>query len=336
MRPRLTGIVTILLLAPITAELLQAYLGDLGGIGGLVFVDLFFAPMYGGMALLIREVSVRTGRGWPGRLLLAAAFGVAMPTVIDLSLFTPAREDIDGWDAIVTAASVGGIGWYAAITWVVGHALMSVSAPIIVGESLARQPEPWLGRIGQVVTPLAFLAVATFIHRDQASANPIDAGPVEYAASAAIITLLVVLAFTPLGRPLDVRPWRAPPVAACVGIGIVGMAGLDFVPLSWLGLAIFGTTLVVGLFLLARWSGSPGWSPRHLAALTFGALLTRTLTGFLSPLPQDTTWAEKLTQNCTYLTLILLLGWALHRRTRGGVGEARVTAFGSTGRSEDL
>ncbi|MFT3873259.1 MAG: hypothetical protein QM714_11540 [Nocardioides sp.] len=71
MSGRAVGIVTTMLLAPVTAELLQAYLGDLGGPVGLVFVVPFFAPLYGGAALLIREVSVRTGRGWPGRLLMA-------------------------------------------------------------------------------------------------------------------------------------------------------------------------------------------------------------------------------------------------------------------------
>lgn len=94
---RRTGILAVLLLAPVSAELLQAYLGDLGGPVSLIFVVLFFAPLYGGAALLIREISVRTGRGWRGRLLLAAAFGVAMPTVIDLSLFTPHRDDVDDW-----------------------------------------------------------------------------------------------------------------------------------------------------------------------------------------------------------------------------------------------
>lgn len=65
MRGRVIGVVAVLLLAPITAELLQAYLGDLGGPGGLIFLVVFLAPLYGGAALLTREVSVRTGRGWP-------------------------------------------------------------------------------------------------------------------------------------------------------------------------------------------------------------------------------------------------------------------------------
>ena len=71
--------VALLLGAPVCAELLQAYLDITGDPCSrwcsLVF---FFAPLYGGAAVLIREVAVRTGRGWPGRLLLAAAFGLLM------------------------------------------------------------------------------------------------------------------------------------------------------------------------------------------------------------------------------------------------------------------
>lgn len=315
MRGKWLGIITILLLAPITAELLQAYLGDLGGLGGFVFTVLFFAPMYGGMALLIREVSVRTGRGWSGRLLLATAWGVAMPTVVDLSLFTPARDDIDDWDQIINAASFGGLGWYAVVIWVGGHVLMSVSAPIIVAETLARRPGPWLGPFGLCLTTVGMLAVAGFIHGDQVRANTTDADLVDYVVSAAIIACFAGLAFTPLGRPLPSRSGRTPSVAVSFVAGLVGMAGLDFIPMSWAGVAVYMGFLVTGLFLVGRWATSPGWTPRHLAALALGALLTRTATGFLSPLPDGTTWAEKITQNCVSLALVLLLGCAMHRRT---------------------
>lgn len=97
----MTGVLVLLLLAPVSAELLQAYLGDLGGPFGMVFLVLFLAPLYGGAGLLIREIAARTGRGWPGRLLLAGAFGVAMPTLIDGSLFTPVMPDVDDWSTIV-------------------------------------------------------------------------------------------------------------------------------------------------------------------------------------------------------------------------------------------
>lgn len=325
-RGRVVGTLTILLLAPVTAELLQAYLGDLGGPGGLVFLVVFFAPLYGGAALLIREVAERSGRGWTGRLLLAAGFGVAMPTIIDLSLFTPAREDIDDWETILGAASFGGIGWSAVVTWVAGHVLMSVAAPIVVGETLARRPGPWLGRTGLALVVVGFGCLSVFVHQDQTNSYPAEAGAIDYVASAAIVAALVTLAFTPVGRPLTARPGPVPSPAWCAGFGLVAMAVLDFVPLSWLGVAVALTGLLVGFTVLARWARSPGWTPRHLAAVAFGALLTRTITGFLAPLPHDTSWPEKVGQNTTYLVLVLLLGWALHRRSRPDVENPRSAA----------
>jgi len=320
MSGRAVGIVTTMLLAPVTAELLQAYLGDLGGPIGLVFVVLFFAPLYGGAALLIREVSVRTGRGWPGRLLMATAFGVAMPTIIDLSLFTPARDDIDDWATILNAASFAGIGWSAVVTWVGGHVLMSIAAPLVIAEALARRPGPWLGPFGLTVVSVGFVGLAVFVHLDQMSSNPTEAGVADYVVSAAVIAALLALAWTPLGRPLRRRPGGALPPLAWIGIGIVGMLAFDMVPTSWLGVAIDLAVLVGGGLLVLHSARSPQWSIRHLAALTWGAVLARTGTGFLSPLPQGTTWAEKITQNVIYLALVLLLGVALERRTRGVLG----------------
>ena len=314
---RRTGILAVLLLAPVSAELLQAYLGDLGGPVSLIFVVLFFVPLYGGAALLIREISVRTGRGWRGRLLLALAFGIAMPTVIDLSLFTPRRDDIDDWSTIVHAASFLGIGWSAVLTWVGGHVLMSVGAPIVVGETLARRPGPWLGRFGLTGFSLAFLGWAVFIHVDAANSYSTSAGPAAYAVSALLIATPVTLAFTRLGAPSTPRqPIRCPSPWVLGLLGGAGMLALDLCPQSWAGVAQYVTALVVVGGLVGHWSRSPGWSMRHMAALVWAALLARTSTGFLAPLPQDTTWAEKIAQNLTYLLLITALGWALHRRTR--------------------
>jgi hypothetical protein len=38
-------------------------------------IGLTMAPMYGGGAVLIREVARRAGKGWPTMILLALAFG---------------------------------------------------------------------------------------------------------------------------------------------------------------------------------------------------------------------------------------------------------------------
>ena len=57
--------VTLFFLAPIVAEFL---LGDFPATWLPLLIIL--APMYGGGALLIRELTRRTGRGWPTILLL--------------------------------------------------------------------------------------------------------------------------------------------------------------------------------------------------------------------------------------------------------------------------
>jgi hypothetical protein len=315
-RARATGVLGLALLAPVSAELLQAYLGDLGGPLGLLVVVLFLAPLYGGAALLIREVSVRTGAGWPGRLLLATAFGVAMPTLVDVSLFTTHRSDIDYWDDIVRSTLMGGISVYAVVTWVGGHVLMSIAAPIAVVETLVKQPGPWLGRIGLGVTAVLMLAVAAAVHQDSVSSYDVSAGLVDYLVSAAIVLALVAAALSPLGRPLSARPDHPPRPWVCVIAGAVLVGAFDLVPISWVGVAVELGVLTAGGLLVARWSRDQAWGPRHLAALAFGGVLARTVVGFAAPLPADTTWAEKLSQNVTYLVLVLLLGAALERRTR--------------------
>jgi len=62
-RTRFVGVVCLLFGAPVFAELIQSYLDITGELGGTLFLIVFLAPLYGGAALLIREVAVRTGPG---------------------------------------------------------------------------------------------------------------------------------------------------------------------------------------------------------------------------------------------------------------------------------
>jgi hypothetical protein len=77
-------------LSPLVGEYL---LGNIS-IRDLVAVP-FLVPMYGGGALLIRELARRTGRGWPTILVLGLAYGVIEPGVFDGSLFNPSFEGMD-------------------------------------------------------------------------------------------------------------------------------------------------------------------------------------------------------------------------------------------------
>jgi hypothetical protein len=81
---RIMPAVGLFFLAPLIAEyllgdFLLTYLGPL----------LFLAPMYGGAALLIREIVRRTRRGWPTIVVLALAYGILEEAFMTQTLFNP-------------------------------------------------------------------------------------------------------------------------------------------------------------------------------------------------------------------------------------------------------
>ena len=81
---RILPALLLLILAPIVAEFL---LGDFSirKIG----IALALLPMYGGGALLIREVARRSQRGWPAIVLLGVAYSLLEEGFLTQSLFNP-------------------------------------------------------------------------------------------------------------------------------------------------------------------------------------------------------------------------------------------------------
>ena len=317
-RTRTLGVIALLLGAPVCAELLQAYLDITGDTFEVLFAVVFFAPLYGGAAVLIREVAVRTGRGWPGRLLLAAAFGLAMTSLIDSSLFTPRSPGIDYWDDIMGSTAVGGVSAYALTTWVMGHVLMSVGAPLAVVEGLLPEGRgrAWLGPFGITVLAVLGVAVAVFIHHDP-DAGVVEATALDRVVSVAGVLALVAAAMSPWGRPLTGVAGRSPGRPAWLAVaGFVLMVAFDFVPISWAGVVVDWVILGAAVALVVRRSRSPQWNPRHLAALAWGGLLARTTTGFFSPTPEGVGETAKLAQSAVFLLLVLGLGVLLWVRTR--------------------
>ncbi|GGF45602.1 hypothetical protein GCM10011519_19390 [Marmoricola endophyticus] len=312
---RWVGIVVVLLLAPVTAELLQAYLRDLGGPLGLVSFVIFLAPLYGGAALLIREVCVRTGRGWPGRLLLAAAFGVAMPTYVDQSLFIANRADIAGWGDLVHAASLGGIGLYPAVTWVAGHMLLSIAAPTVIAETVTRRSGPWLGWITGPALLIAMAVVVVLLHRDPE--GTVSATLTQRVVAGVVIAGLAGAAFTPWGRPLPRTGGGRTPWATLVGVtSFLLLMVADFTPPGWLGLGVLVLVLAVLAAFVARGVRTVGWSQRHSAALVMGFVLERTVIGIVSLSETGDATLAEYAQSAVYLVLLLALGAAMLRATR--------------------
>jgi hypothetical protein len=325
-RTRIAGVLALLLGAPAFAELIQSYLEITGELGGTLFLIAFLAPLYGGVALLIREVAVRTGRGWPGRLLLAAAFGVLMPTWVDLSLWTPqTAEEIDLWGDI-RGVTIAGVSVLALSSWALGHVVMSVGAPLVVVEALLPngRGRPWLSWFGITVLSALAVGVAALIHFDEEGPDA-ETSLAKYTLSLAFAAALAATAFTSLGRPLTRTQGRGTAGPLLLGIsGFLLMAAFDLAPASWVGLGLVWGALVAACVILVRCGRSPEWTARHLVAFAFGGILERTLIGFLVPTPPGGDAAGKLVQNVMVLLLVLALGWLLRVRTGAPVGAVHI------------
>src|SRR4051794_2880784 len=143
--------------APVlTLVVLSTFIGEvlfgatpISRLGGLVVVT----PLYGGGAVLIRELARRRSLGWGRIALLAAAHAIIEEGLALQSMFNPHM-----FNAGLLGGTVLGINlvW---IEWTVGyHIVWSIGIPILLTELLfpARRSEPWLGRTGMIVAGLAY------------------------------------------------------------------------------------------------------------------------------------------------------------------------------------
>lgn len=154
-RRRVAPALGLFALAPLIGECL---LGDLTVTEIVFFLLPLLAPMYGGGALLIREVARRTGRGPATMLVLGVAYGLVEEGLADQMLF---NRDYAGHDLMGDTYVPGlGVGGWLTIGVVTMHAVWSTNVVIALAESLVpgRAETSWLGRTGLVVTGAVFLA----------------------------------------------------------------------------------------------------------------------------------------------------------------------------------
>ena len=125
--------VTLFFLAPIVAEFL---LGDFPATWLPLLIIL--APMYGGGALLIRELARRAGRGWPTILLLGVAYAIIEEAFTTQSLFNPHYLGLH----LLTHAFIPALGisaWWTLFMLNV-HPFWSVGVSIALAEGLYPNP----------------------------------------------------------------------------------------------------------------------------------------------------------------------------------------------------
>ncbi|MDA0563992.1 hypothetical protein LG943_06580 [Streptomonospora sp. S1-112] len=348
---RLVPVVGLLLLSPVCAEYLIGYDASIGSPLAMLAGLLVLAPLYGAVAVLIREATRRTGRGWPTVLLLSTAFGLVQAGLIDQSLFALEFDSGDpDWANEQPPTVIPGLEIDARhlLNWVGGHVIWSFAAPIAVVETCTprRADRPWLGPVGLAVMALLYLGAAALIASD-VYATDRAAAPVELLATAAVVLTLVAAAFliprprtttAPRARaestetaqteaaPAETAqagrgkaPGRAPsPWAFGVAAWLILLAEQSL-PTTWTWSAVAADVALLALLgALVLWgSRRPGWSRAHTLAVAGGALLVRAGLSFLvEPLGEPDYTLKYVSNTAITLGVTLLLAWAAHRLPR--------------------
>ncbi len=304
-------------MAPVTAEYLIGYDDYITDPLALVFGVLFFAPLYGAPAVLIREVTRRFGLGWPTILLMATAFGLIEAGLIDQSLFDPAYRDITFWDDLRDPTFIPWFGSSAfmLLLFVSGHVFGSIAAPIALAESWwpERRDRPWLGVPGLLVIALLWGLGALFVLQDQLGSTTFRISPGQLAGTAAAVVGLVVLALTrrrtpPLGTGAPPAPWVVALVTALL------LTVRSMVPTGWVGTLMGAGAILAWLVLAGRWSRRESWTGAHVVAAVIGDLLSIGLPAFLTTPLGDLDPVAKLVSNVALLALVLAVAARGYRR----------------------
>ena len=284
---RYLPVLTLFILSPWVAEVLFGAT-PLSRIGALLVV----APLYGGGAILVRELARRRGPGWGPIFLLGAAYGIIEEGLAIQSIFNP-----NLFNAGLLGGRMLGVNWLWTM-WTIGyHIVWSISLPIFLAELLfpARRNEPWLGRVGMVIAGVLYilgtLALAA-IYRFAIA--PDFKPPLLLNLFATLVAiLLIVLALTRPARTseeLSSQPNGKVPNPWIVSLLTFLMAFLWFALLNlpqplragaWVLIPmLLDIVLLIGFAsLVRRWSSDETWRDLHRLALIFGPLIMVMISG---------------------------------------------------------
>jgi len=280
-------VVLLLLLAPLIAEVLWGTTTVTESAGYVAQIGL-----YGGAAVLIREVVRRWGGGWPSILLLGAAYGAIEEGLLEPTWFTPALQSHPYGVAF-------GVFWTYAAFNMGYHAVFSIAIPILLTELAfpAWRDRPWLGRAGLSVVGAVYAVNAAGIGllwytvlQQSTFHVPARMHPAQQGATVALIFALIAAArlaarartFTPGGPP----PPSAAELAGAAALGAGAWFGLLLLSgsgphLRWLPFPV-PIAIAVAEVALAAWS-LRRWSARtdlQVLAVCFSALTVQMAAGF--------------------------------------------------------
>jgi hypothetical protein len=269
--------------------------------------------MYGGGAVLIREVTRRTARSWGTVLVLGAAYGLIEAGVFDGSLFNPSFEGMDFRSAYVPALGISAIN---ALHFVVGHAVWSITIPIVLVELLApaRRSQPWLGKAGLTVTAVAYLLGGLLVLHNSWVTGNYRTSPPQFAGTVVVAGLLVAVAFA-LHPPVGPATGGWVPRPALVGVAaFVWSSVVVAAPESWVGVVLSLAAIAVAAIVVVRLARRTGWGGAHRLALAGGPLFTYGWGSFVIAYLKGRTDMVDLAGNAAFIVSAVVLVVVTARR----------------------
>ena len=315
-RRSIAAAIGLFFISPFIAEYL---LGDLPIT--LLVALILMAPMYGGGALLIRELVRRTSRGWPSIFLLSIAYGILEEAFTTQSLFNPnyLGKNFHLLDpAYIPALGIG--AWWTLFVLTL-HAAWSICTSIALAEALvpSRSTTPWLGPIGLSVIAVLFATGAVVMTRMSYAKDHYLASHGQFITAAVLVILFAVAAFLlPRAKPATTstpvpNPWLTALIALALASGVL----LVHQNWNWWAAAAVFALDAVALILILFWSKSTAWTPLHKLSLAAGAALAYAWHSFTQPpLMDNVTVTGARVGNAVFtLVVIALIALAARRNT---------------------
>lgn len=313
---RVLPAIGLFLLAPFVSEYL---LGDfpLTKLGYLIIL----APMYGGGALLIREVVRRTGKGWPTIITLAFAYGVLEEAFTTQTLFNPnyLKLNLHLLDhAYIPALGIG--GWWTIFVLTL-HTVWSISTSIALVEACvpALATTPWLRWPGLTLDAVLFSLAVIASTRFEIQHDGFIAGKMQFGVSGIVVVLAVIAAFLLPARRAGTG--SAPALSPWVPGAIALIAGSVFLTVppawAWGAVAIYVALDLVVIFFITWMSRRAGWGGSHRLALAAGAALAYGWHAFLQKPVDGTIGITVIASHIICLLIVLaLIAYAVRRQRR--------------------
>ena len=313
---RVLPAIGLFFLAPFVSEYL---LGDfpLTKLGYL----LILAPLYGGGALLIREIVRRTGKGWPTILMLAFAYAVLEEAFTTQTLFNPnyLKLNLHLLDpAYISALGIG--GWWTIFVLTL-HTVWSISTSIALVEACvpARATTPWLRWPGLALDSILFVLAAIASTRFEIQHDGFIATKMQFVVSGIVVIVAVIAAFLLPARPPATKSTPAPSPWLPGAMALMAGSLFLIVPRNWAwgAVAIYiGLDLIV-IFGITAMSRRSGWGGSHRLALAAGAALAYGWHAFLqAPVDGSTGITIRASNSVCLLVVVALIARAARCQLR--------------------